>query len=262
MREVAALEERYGFRSSFNFVPERYRVDRALLGELEERGFEVGVHGLTHDGKLFSSEATFLQRAKRINGHLERWGAVGFRSPMTHRHPRWMQALDVEYDSSFFDTDPFEPIPGGTLSIWPFMLGHFVELPYTLAQDHTLMVTLGERTPRLWLEKVAFIERHCGLALVNAHPDYLLDSRHFAVYEDFLRQMRERADYWHALAREVARWWRKRAGAAAGAGSRSILQGAPEATIGEIRLIGESQASGDGAVSLVPLAQAAWQRAR
>ena len=72
-----------------------------------------------------------------------------------------MQALEVEYDSSFFDTDPYEPMPGGTMSIWPFFLGHFVELPYTLVQDHTLSVILGERTPRLWLDKVDFIE-HLG----------------------------------------------------------------------------------------------------
>ena len=45
-----------------------------------------------------------------------------------------MRHLEIEYDLSFFDTDPFEPIPGGTMSIWPFFIGHFVELPYTLAR--------------------------------------------------------------------------------------------------------------------------------
>jgi hypothetical protein len=42
-----------------------------------------------------------------------------------------------------------ESIAGGTLSIWFFFMGHFVELPYTLVQDHTLMATLGETTLRL-----------------------------------------------------------------------------------------------------------------
>ena len=175
VRQVAALEERYGFRSSFNFVPEKYRLDIELIRELKQRGFEVGLHGLKHDGRLFSSKTVFERRAERINGYLKQWGAVGFRSPMTHRNPEWMQSLDIEYDLSFFDTDPYEPIPGGTISIWPFQMGRFVELPYTLAQDHTLMVTLGESTPRLWLEKVVFIEKYCGMALVNAHPDYLKD---------------------------------------------------------------------------------------
>jgi peptidoglycan/xylan/chitin deacetylase (PgdA/CDA1 family) len=210
-REIAALEERYGFRSSFNFVPEKYRVDFDLIAELKERGFEVGVHGLKHDGRLFSSKAVFDASAKRINRYLKEWNAVGFRSPMTHRNPQWMQALEIEYDLSFFDTDPYEPMAGGTMSIWPFMMGRFVELPYTLSQDHTLMVTLAERTPRLWLEKVEFIRRCRGLALLNAHPDYLRDPGRFAIYEAFLKSMSERSDYWQALPKDAARWWRARA---------------------------------------------------
>ncbi len=238
VREVADLEERYGFRSSFNFVPERYPIDERLLAELRERSFEVGVHGLRHDGRLFSSLDVFRERAGRINCYLRAWQAVGFRSPMTHRNPTWMQALDVEYDSSFFDTDPFEPIPGGTMSIWPFMMGRFVELPYTLAQDHTLMRTLGESTPRLWLEKVAFVERHCGMALVNTHPDYLRNPRYLSIYEAFLANTRRQAaGYWHALPRDVARWWRRRATAAAEwDGHRWQLPGLPQATIGRIRI--------------------------
>jgi hypothetical protein len=144
---------------------------------------------------------------------------------MTHRHPEWMQALEIEYDLSFFDTDPFEPMPGGTMSIWPFMMGRFVELPYTLCQDHTLMVTLAERTPRLWLKKVEFIRRSRGLALLNVHPDYLRDPGRFAIYESFLKSMREGNDYWHALPRETARWWRSRAAVAVD--GDAIVRGAP-----------------------------------
>jgi len=47
------------------------------------------------------------------------------------------------------------------------------------------------------------------------------------VYEDFLRAMRARADYWHALPREVAGWWRARAQAV----SPAALQGAVQGTV-------------------------------
>jgi hypothetical protein len=209
--QVVNLEETYGFRSSFNFVPLGYKVDLNLFRDLKEREFEVGIHGLKHDGRLFSSKAIFDKQAGKINQYLKQWGAVGFRSPFTHRNPNWMQALEIEYDLSFFDTDPYEPMPGGTMSIWPFMMGRFVELPYTLSQDHTLMVTLAEQTPRLWLEKVEFIRRYHGLALVNSHPDYLRNPQHFAIYEAFLKSLSEQKDYWHALPRDAARWWRARA---------------------------------------------------
>jgi len=208
---VADLDTAYGFRSSFNFVAEDYPLDRGLFRELVSRGFEIGIHGLRHDGKLFSSYDAFMGNARRINQYLKEFGAVGFRAPSMHRQPAWMQALAVEYDLSFFDTDPYEPIPGGTMSIWPFELGHFVELPYTLVQDHTLTVILGQTTPKIWLDKVDFLEAYGGLALLNSHPDYLRDPTSWRVYEGFLQAMQQRAGrFWHALPREAARWWRTR----------------------------------------------------
>jgi len=225
VRAVADLEESLGFRSSFNFVPERYAPDTRLMDDLRARGFEIGVHGLRHDGLLFSSWKTFEQRAARINDALARFGAVGFRAPLTLRHPVWMQQLAIEYDLSFFDTDPFEPIGGGTMSLWPFMLGHFVELPYTLSQDYTVTALLRETTPRHWLEKVNAIAPYYGLALVNSHPDYLCDETGYAVYEGFLRAMQARDDCWHALARDAAAWWRARAGHDGAHDSRPITYG-------------------------------------
>ena len=207
---VADLEESFGFRSLFNFVPESYKLNHKLMDDLRQRGFEVGVHGLRHDGRLFATKRIFKQNASRINRYLKEWDTVGFRAELTLRQPEWMQSLEIEYDLSFFDTDPFEPIPGGTMSIWPFFIGHFVELPYTLAQDHTLTSLLGENSPRIWLDKVDFIEKNHGMALVISHPDYLRSKPTWDVYYEFLTEMKKRTGYWHALPGEVARWWKAR----------------------------------------------------
>ncbi len=210
VRAVADMEENLGFHSSFNFIPERYAVDMNLIDELRKRGFEVGVHDLKHDGKLFGSHKVFEQRVGRINRYLKEWQATGFRAGLTHRQPEWMQQLDIEYDLSFFDTDPFEPIPGGVMSIWPFFIGRFVELPYTLVQDCTLTSIMQEKSPRIWLEKVNFIEKYHGMALVNSHPDYLRDDHVWKVYKEFLDAMKQRNSYWHGLPSEIAKWWKKR----------------------------------------------------
>lgn len=225
VRQVANLEEKLGFRSSFNFIAEKYPLDQQLISELRQRGFEIGLHGLKHDGKLFSSLQEFNRRAERINLCLKQMEAVGFRSPLTHRQPEWMQALDILYDSSFFDTDPFEPIPGGVMSIWPFLLGRFVELPYTLAQDHTLATVLGETTPRLWLEKIEFIAYYRGMALLNTHPDYLLQPAVWNLYVKFLRALKARQDYWHDLPREAAHWWRARHNAGQASAVARLIDG-------------------------------------
>src|SRR5665213_4182988 len=66
-RQLMELEMKWGFRSSFNFIPEgAYQVSRELREELIENGFEVGVHDLHHDGKLYQSREGFADCATRI----------------------------------------------------------------------------------------------------------------------------------------------------------------------------------------------------
>jgi len=120
--ELAKIDEEMGFRSSFNFVPEGYDVSPEVRRILMEKGFEVAVHGLKHDGKLFLSREKFLKQASRINRYLKEWGSVGFVSPSMHRNLEWMHHLDIEYDASTFDTDPFEPQPEGVSTIFPFFV--------------------------------------------------------------------------------------------------------------------------------------------
>ena len=210
VRNVIELEESFGFHSSFNFVPERYELDYKLMQEIRERGFEIGVHGLKHDGKLFDSYSKFMDRSLRINHYFSKFNSAGFRSPLMMRNPIWMQALEMDYDLSFFDTDPYEPIPGGVMSIWPFFIGHFVELPYTLPQDSTIFLVLCENTPQIWLQKVDFIEHNHGMALINTHPDYLRDGKLWNIYIDFLQKMKDRVGYWQPLPNQAAVWWRRR----------------------------------------------------
>jgi hypothetical protein len=120
---LAELEERMGFRSCFSFVPERYgKISLRLLDELRSRGFDVAVHGLKHDGKLFRSRRSFLRQAVRINSYLEEWKAAGFTSPSMHHNLEWIAALNIQYSISTFDTDPFEPQSDGVGTIFPFVV--------------------------------------------------------------------------------------------------------------------------------------------
>ena len=120
-RELAGHEEKLGFHSSFNFIPEGpYTVGEDLRVWLKEHGFEVGVHDLNHDGRLYSSAKEFERKAVRINHYLKEWGARGFRSGFMLRNLDWLHQLEIDYDCSTFDTDPFEPQPDGAGTIFPF----------------------------------------------------------------------------------------------------------------------------------------------
>lgn len=216
---LAQLEMELGFRSSFNFVPEgNYETPDSLRTFLADHGFEVGVHDLHHDGTLYRSKAEFSAAASRINQYLERWQAVGFRSAFMFHNLEWLKELNVLYDASTFDTDPFEPQSDGANTIFPFWVGRsdgsgYVELPYSLPQDSTLYLVLGEKTNDIWKRKLDWVAQHGGMALVNVHPDYIaFEGRAgraqfpVAFYKEFLTYVSARFGdtAWYALPRDVA----------------------------------------------------------
>ena len=226
-RQLMEMEEKVGFRSSFGFVPKRYAVASELRQDLIERGFEIVVHGLYHDGKYYKSQKIFRRRAHMINQYLREWGCVGFRSPSMQRNLAWLHELEIKYDSSTFDTDPFEPQPDGTGTIFPFFVrgdseqnqNGYLELPYTLPQDFTLFVLMGEKDISVWKRKLDWIAEQGGMALLITHPDYMnfsekksgLEEYPAKYYGEFLRYIKGRYDgqYWHILAKDMPDFWAK-----------------------------------------------------
>jgi len=210
--EIADLEEARGLRSSFNVVGAEYPIDMGVVRELDSRGFEIGLHGLRHDRSLFASRAEFERQLPRLRDAARELGAVGFRSPATHRVVEWLPELPASYDCTMFNSDPYEPQPGGCCTLWPFRLGRLIELPYTLPQDHTLFTLLREDSVDTWLTMMDAIEARYGLIHSLSHPDpgYLGESRNRALYAEFLDAVAVRAGLWRALPRDVASWWRRR----------------------------------------------------
>lgn len=217
------IEESLGFRSAFNFVACGYTVSPEIRKELTERGFEVGVHGLHHNSSLFHSRAEFTRQAELINKTLRDWNAVGFRSPSMFHNLDWMHDLDIEYDASTFDMDPFEPQPDGVHTAFPMYVYDqarrrgYVELPYTLPQDFTLFVIMRHQTLDVWMEKLKWVISNGGMALMVTHPDYMnfegtrtpYSEYDVGFYREFLEHIKSAyaGQYWHSLPRDIARFW-------------------------------------------------------
>jgi len=222
--QLAGLEKKMGFRASFNFVPERYSVSSDLRRELVGKGFEIGVHGLKHDGKLFLSREIFQKQAVRIKQYLKEWNSSGFVSPSMCRNLEWIQELGIQYDTSTFDVDPFEPQPEGFRTIYPFWQSDgskrkgFIELPYTLPQDFTLFILMQEKNIDIWKRKLDWIAEKGGMALLISHPDYMnfgqgkcrMDEYPAQFFEEFLGYIKNKymGQYWHVLPSKLARFWK------------------------------------------------------
>ncbi len=208
------LNDSFGIKTSFQLVPEeRYAINDAFLDGIRNRGFEVNVHDLNHDGHLFREKAEFLRRAERINLYIRRFGAAGFRSAVMYRNTDWYQAFDVMYDMSVPNVSHLDPQRGGCCTVMPFLIGNIVELPVTMTQDYTLFNILEQYSTNLWLEQSRRIRERNGLLSVIVHPDYINSGKPVQVYKDLLAhftELRASGQTWIALPREVAAWWRLR----------------------------------------------------
>ena len=188
----------------------QYPIDWKTVERLRARGFEFGAHGLAHDGRMFRSRHDFEVSKMVVERLAAEHDLRGFRGPSTLRNAEWIGTMSFEYDSSFSDTDPYEPQPGGTCSLFPFFLSEMVELPYTLPQDHTLIHLVRRNPLSTWVTKAHWIRSLGGMILTLTHPDYSGEGENLSAYEDLLKVLSD-FDAWRALPLEVAQWWRERA---------------------------------------------------
>jgi len=101
-------------------VPARHAPRGAICSVGDMR---IGSHAIYHDRSLFASREAFERQLPLLREAAEQFGAVGFRSPATHRTVEWLSELPFSYDCTMPHSDPYEPIPGGTATAWPFFHG-------------------------------------------------------------------------------------------------------------------------------------------
>jgi hypothetical protein len=208
------VDENFGIRSSFQLVPEeRYPLSPPFIESIRSRGFEVNVHDLNHDGRLFASEAKFFERVHRINHYGGALRAQGFRSGALYRNLSWYGALEFSYDMSVPNTAHLDPQRGGCCTVMPYFVGKILELPVTTTQDYSLFHILRQYSIDHWKRQISQIMEKHGLASFIVHPDYVLESRTREIYKSllsYLVDLRSKGKIWVALPREVNQWWRAR----------------------------------------------------
>jgi len=177
--KLAQLEDSLGFRSCFNFFPEKYPVSEQLWATLGIRGCEVGMYGMPHDkGGLRPDEY-----AADFMGQQQKHAATIF---------------------------PFL-IGDGTQG------GGCIKLPRTLPSDYQLFVEHRAKSLEAWKKRLDWIAAHGGMALLEVHPDYMRfdgdqsrdDEYPAAFYEEFLDYVRStwQGQYWNCLPRDIVRFW-------------------------------------------------------
>jgi len=212
--ELMNVDDSFGIKSSFQIVPQsRYMTNNGFLESFRQRGFEVNIHDLNHDGSLFGEKESFLRRAERINRYAREFCCQGFRSGAMYRRQDWYEAFDFSYDMSVPNVAHLEPQQGGCCTVLPYFIGGILELPLTTIQDYSLFHILDDYSIELWKEQIELILRRNGLISFITHPDYLIEKRAQGVYLDLLShlaRLRAEKKLWIALPGELNQWWRNR----------------------------------------------------
>lgn len=213
-RDLMDMDDAHGIKASFQLVPEgSYEVSQSMIWEIRDRGFEVNIQDLNHDGYLFAERAEFLRRVQKINHYGRMYGATGFRAAVLYRNLNWYDALDFSYDMSVPNVAHLDPQRGGSCTVMPYFVGDVLEIPLTTTQDYTLFHLLGDYSLDLWKAQAGTIQAKNGLLSFLVHPDYIVEEKSRSVYRELLRWLRDTAaqgNLWLALPGDVDRWWRAR----------------------------------------------------
>jgi hypothetical protein len=212
--ELMDIDDSFGFKASIQVVPdERYKVNAAFIQSIRDRGFEVNIQDLNHDGHLFRSREEFLRRAQRINEYGREYEAKGFRAAVLYRNLDWYDALEFSFDMSVPNVAHVDPQRGGCCTVMPYFVGGLLEIPVTTTQDYALFHLLNEYSLDLWKAQTELIMKKHGLVSLIVHPDYVIEKSAQGIYRDllsFLRQLGVGKRVWFAVPGEIDDWWRSR----------------------------------------------------
>jgi len=222
IESIREIERRHGINSSWNILSDRYKLDlRKIkkLKKLKKEGCEIGLHGYNHDNRTpFLKTKEIEYRISKASRMIKDFEIKGFRSPSFLRNRKFLDILSkhFHYDSSTCDTDLYSPVGmrSGACTIFPFFINNMVEIPSTLPSDWRL-IRLGKNKNQIfniWKEKVDFIEKAGGCAVMLTHPDNHIfgDEKYFDVYDRSLAYVTRKNSVWNALPYEIADWWVER----------------------------------------------------
>lgn len=213
-QELMDIDDSFGIKASFQVVPEgRYKLSAAFVKGIRDRGFEVNIQDLNHDGHLFRDREEFLRRAQKINEYGRAYEARGFRAAILYRNLDWYEALDFSFDMSVPNVAHLDPQRGGCCTVMPYFVDDLLEIPLTTTQDYVLFHLLNDYSLDLWKSQTQLIMEKNGLVSFIIHPDYVVEKRAQSIYRDllsFLQQLGEKKRIWLAVAGEIDHWWRER----------------------------------------------------
>jgi len=217
---IVDMLDRYGIKATF-FIPgwtaEHYPE---MVGELHEKGHEIGHHGYLHENVMRRNreqEEEILQKGIEILQGITGEKPVGYRSPAgghSQHTLRFLMDYGFIYDSSLVGSDePYylevQDTGEKTLELplsWelddaPHFLFSFV--PY-----HTGM-SAPSKVSEIWRDEFDWCYGEDGYYNLVCHPQIIGRRHRMKLLEDTVRYISGHPGVWFATHREIAEFWRE-----------------------------------------------------
>lgn len=212
--EICKLNKKYNIVSSFNFLTNwGYVIEESFLQSLHDNGFEIGLHGYTHD------IAVGIRSEKRIKRELllalEQLGfpVKGYRAPafaISKRLLMILKELGIKYDSSMKTVSCYSPQSAEVFYPYRYPGVGIWEVPLTIQDDRVFrdLHLSNEEAVGVIKELAAKIIAIGGVCVINNHPGLIKRRRYY--YEELLEWISSLNDVWVVTMAELVEFMEER----------------------------------------------------
>lgn len=210
---IYELNKKYGIRSNFNFLTHwGYHVDQDFIKELAAHGFEIGLHGYTHDIAVGIRPETRIKKELSLALKELDYPVKGYRAPafaVTRRLLKVLKELGIKYDSSMKSVscygqavETFYPYRYPDVGIW--------ELPLTIQDDRVFrdLHLSNEEGLGVIKELTRRVIDIGGVMVINNHPKLATAKMYY--YEELLKWIAGLDNVWVATTGEVVNFMEAR----------------------------------------------------
>ncbi|MFH1611660.1 MAG: polysaccharide deacetylase family protein [bacterium] len=213
--KIYELNKKYGLKSGFNFLTHwGYYIDPNFLKELDNNGFEVGLHGYTHDIAIGIRPEERIKRELTLAMDKLNFPISGYRAPafsVTYRLLKVLKELGIKYDSSMKSVscygqavEIFYPYRYPGIGIW--------EVPLTIQDDRVFrdLYLSNEEGLGVIKELTQRVIDIGGVMVINNHPKLAANKIYY--YEELLKWIASLDNVWVTTMKDVVGFMEKREG--------------------------------------------------
>jgi peptidoglycan/xylan/chitin deacetylase (PgdA/CDA1 family) len=211
--KIYQLNKQYGIKSTFNFLTHwGYEIDRSFIQELDKNGFEIGLHGYTHDLAIGIRPEERIKRELGLALQKINYPVRGYRAPafsITPKLLKILKELGIKYDSSMKTVscygqavETFYPYRFPQIGIW--------EIPLTIQDDRVFrdLHLSNEEGLGVIKEIAQRVINVGGVMVINNHPKLISEKLYY--YEELLKWIVNLDNVWVATTGEIIDFMGKR----------------------------------------------------